>query len=154
MGVEPSCLYGNDIMPNRIEEAKKRLPTMAHLECNNFLEASYQENFFDCISLYTVLSSILDLDFQKALIQKAKSLLNPGGAIIIYDFVYNNPANPDVRGIDIEFLKKIFGPVSYSIKKATIIPPLARTFNKFPAILRLMSVCSFLKSHRFIYLQK
>ncbi len=154
MGVEPNCLYGNDIMPNRIEEAKKRLPTLAHLDCNNFLEIPYQENFFDCIFLYTVLSSILDLDFQKALIQKAKSLLKPGGVIIIYDFIYNNPANPDVRRIDIGFLKKTFIPLSYSIKKATIIPPIARKFNKFPIILRLMSLFSFLKSHRFIYLQK
>jgi hypothetical protein len=50
----------------------------------------------------------------------------PGGVILLFDFRYPNPFNPDVAGISIEELRPLFANWSMTEKTLILLPPLAR----------------------------
>jgi len=53
-------------------------------------------------------------------------VLAPGGALLWYDFAYNNPRNPNVRGIGRAEIKKLFPELAGKIRTVTLAPPLTR----------------------------
>jgi len=53
-------------------------------------------------------------------------VLAPGGALLWYDFAFNNPKNPHVRGISRSEVRKLFPQLVGKIKSVTLAPPLAR----------------------------
>ena len=61
------------------------------------MEASIEPGSQDIVFQSAVLTSILDDEYKKRLANKMWELLKPGGAILYYDFIYNNPKNPDVK---------------------------------------------------------
>ncbi len=42
---------------------------------------------------------LLDDDFRQNLADRMWGWVKLGGGVIFYDFLYSNPANPDVRGV-------------------------------------------------------
>jgi len=54
---------------------------------------------FDIILQSLVFTSILAQTFRNELANKLFKLLKANGIILWYDFVYNNPRNPDVRKV-------------------------------------------------------
>lgn len=74
----------------------------------------------------TVFSSLLDDVFQQRLAETMWSWLKPGGAVIWYDFVLNNPRNPDVRGVPLARLRELFPRARIDARRVTLAPPLAR----------------------------
>ena len=63
---------------------------------------------FDIVLQSTVFSSILDPDFQERLAGGMWALTRPGGGILWYDFVWDNPRNPDVRGVPVWRVRRLF----------------------------------------------
>jgi len=53
-------------------------------------------------------------------------LLSIDGAVLWYDFIYNNPRNPDVEGISVGELKALFPDSYITCKKVTLTPPISR----------------------------
>ena len=53
----------------------------------------------DLVMQCTVFSSILDDALQQRLAEAMWSWLKPGGAVLWYDFIVDNPRNRDVRGV-------------------------------------------------------
>ena len=43
-----------------------------------------------------------------------------------YDFTYDNPSNPDVRGVPLRRVKQLFPAGRIKWKRVTLAPPLAR----------------------------
>ncbi len=64
LGVNPSNLYGNDIFEPSLNTAQTRLPQTVHFQKGNFLDCNYDNQQFDVVLFSTVLSSILDQNFQ------------------------------------------------------------------------------------------
>ena len=52
--------------------------------------------------------SLLDDAYQERLAQRMWSLVRPGGGILWCDFVYDNPRNPDVRGVPLRRVRQLF----------------------------------------------
>lgn len=130
-GVQAENLYGNDVFEPSLNKAKERLPKEVKLQTGNFLDCNYNEKV-DVIIFSTVLSFILDVNFQCACIKYAYDLLNEGGIILLYDFVYDNPKNKDVKGIS---LKPLIGLLPWKVVKfnrVTLAPPIARRLEKMP----------------------
>ena len=53
-------------------------------------------------------------------------VLAPGGALLWYDFAFDNPQNPHVRGISRSEITRRFPQLAGKIKSVTLAPPLAR----------------------------
>lgn len=155
MGASPANLVGNDLIEKRLLVARDRLPRSVRLLQGDAVQLELPEVFFDIVYQSTVFSSILDDDMQVALAKKMWSLVKPGGGIIWYDFAYNNPHNPDVRGVPIGRIKELFPFAKSQFYRVTLAPPIARRLVQLsPHLYALFNFFPFLRTHVLCYLEK
>jgi SAM-dependent methyltransferase len=148
-GGSPLHLIGVDLIDTRLDMAKKMSPSDVgwHLGVLN------SKKKFNLVSAHTVFSSILDNSARQALADEMWKKVCKGGWIMIFDFRYNNPANPDVRKVTFRELKKWWPDDNHFILIDMLAPPIARYIvgkNYFLAELLTM-VLPFLRSH-FVYM--
>ena len=70
LGFQPSNLFANDILAERLIEAKKRLPNQVSFFEGDILSQNFDDESFDIVFQSMVFSSILDSDFKEKLSQK------------------------------------------------------------------------------------
>ena len=58
--------------------------------------------------------------------REMRRVLASGGALLWYDFRYNNPQNPNVRGIAPREIRELFPDCSVELERVTLAPPIAR----------------------------
>ena len=77
----------------------------------------------------------------------------PGGGVLVYDFVVNNPHNPDVRKVPPAELRTLFPDARLHALRLTLAPPLAR---RLPAALIAPAarLAPFLRTHRLTWAVK
>jgi ubiquinone/menaquinone biosynthesis C-methylase UbiE len=124
-GAMPELLCGIDIDKDRLAEAARNLPA-ADLRLGNASELPWPDAFFDVVLQATVFTSILDSDFKRAVAAEMIRVVKPDGLILWYDFRFDNPWNPHVRGIGAGEMKRLFPGCSFRLKRVTLLPPLAR----------------------------
>jgi len=125
-GFAPEKITANELLPERIETARRILPSGITIVPGDASQVNFDNAPFDLILVSTVFSSILDHDFRKKLALRLWNLLAKDGAILWYDFIYNNPRNPDVEGISVKQLKILFPESFMTYKKVTLAPPISR----------------------------
>jgi hypothetical protein len=55
-----------------------------------------------------------------------RRVLKPDGAILWYDFSYNNPRNPAVRKVSANEIKALFTDCDVDLARVSLAPPIAR----------------------------
>jgi SAM-dependent methyltransferase len=146
-GAEPADLYGVDLNGDRIEHAKEQYPAL-HFNQANAASLDLASGLFDLVLLFTVFSSILDREMQSQVASEAARVLRTGGAIVWYDFRYDNPSNPNVRGLRRHDVQRLFPGFQLSLQTITLLPPLARRLGRYTRVLyALMSRLPFLRTH-------
>lgn len=154
-GVAPGNLCGNDIIGDRIALARTLLPEAVDLRSGNALDIVYDEASFDIVYQSTVFSSILDARFRQKLAAYMWRYVTPGGFILWYDFIYNNPRNPDVLGMPLNEFRSLFPYGPCEGQSLTLAPPLSRALTKIhPALYTICNCLPFLRTHKLIWLQK
>lgn len=128
-GAAPGNLFGLDLLPQRIDIAKQRFPEI-HFRQGNAERLTFVDGFFDLVLLFTVFSSILDAQMALNVSREVRRILKPGGAVLWYDFRYNNPNNPNVRGMSRKAMTTLFPDFSLHIDTLTLLPPLARRLGR------------------------
>ncbi len=142
LGIPAENIYANELLSDRVEQLKQNHPDI-HILSGDACEIT--ENNFDIIFQSTVFTSILDEAFREKLANKMWSLLKMKGIILWYDFIYNNPKNPDVKKVSKKDLMKLFPKEDLIFsKKVTLAPPIGRRVGKAYQIFNLFS---FLRSH-------
>jgi ubiquinone/menaquinone biosynthesis C-methylase UbiE len=155
LGFEPSNIYANELIEERIEEAKKILPPQINFISGNAMDINLPEKSIDIVFQSMVFSSILDNDFKENLAKKMWNLVKPGGGVLWYDFTFNNPANPDVKGVKLKEIKKLFNNEKFYVRRITLAPPLARVVTKIhPGLYNLFNAVYVLRTHLMIWIRK
>lgn len=136
-------IYANELLEDRAAELKNNFPDI-HTLPGDALQLSFK-NKFDIVFQSTVFTSILDSDLKKQFADKLWSMTKPNGIILWYDFMYNNPKNKSVKGINRSEIKLLFND-SKKIEffKVTLAPPIGRRFQNLYA---LLNGFSFLRTH-------
>ena len=98
-GAHSENLYGIDLLKDRIEEAKKINPNFNFL-CANAEKLDFDDKSFDIVIVATCFTSILDAKMKKNIAREILRVVKIGGIILWYDFRFDNPWNPDVKGIE------------------------------------------------------
>ena len=81
--------------------------------------------------------------------------LKPGGAVVWYDFVINNPRNPDVRGVPLARVRELFPAGELRAERLTLAPPLARAVCRVhPALYTVFNALPLLRTHRLVWIEK
>ncbi len=155
LGFAPPHLYGIELLPERLAQARARLPGALALHGGDALHAPLAAQSQDIVFVLTVLSSLLDAAYQQRLADAMWAWLKPGGAVLCYDFVVDNPHNPDVRGVPLARLRALFPQARIVHRRVTLAPPLARALVRLhPALYRPFNALPWLRTHVLAWIGK
>lgn len=155
LGFDPSNLAGNELLPERAAQARHNLPAAADVYPGDASALPFEPASFDIVYQSTVFTSLLDDAFQQRLAARMWEWLRPGGGILWYDFVFDNPRNPDVRGVPLSRIRALFPQGAIDSRRVTLAPPISRTVVKFhPAACRWFNALPFLRSHVLCWIRK
>lgn len=143
IGLRDDQIFLNELLEDRWSLIQKEYSSVQVFP-GNALDISAGQKF-DIIFQFTVFTSILDEDFRRELAQKMVSLLKTGGLIIWYDFIYNNPANPDVRGVSRKEVIRLFKEMNVRFHRVTLAPPIGRRVGRLYSVLN--GLFPFLRTH-------
>ncbi len=155
MGMAPEHLIGLELLPERVAQARQRLPAAVQLFQGDALHAPVPAASQDMVMQFTVFSSLLDEAFQHLLAQAMWGWLKPGGRLLWYDVIYNNPRNPDVRGVPMRRIRALFPQGHCHGHKLTLAPPLARPLCRLhPLLYPVFNSLPFLRTHVLVWIEK
>ena len=124
-GADPAKLSGIDLIPERIAQARLRIP-QADLRIGGAHRLPWPDASFDLVTQFTVFTSILDPLLKQAIAREMLRVLNPRGAILWLDFRVGNPANRNVRGIPAHEIQELFEGCELQLEPTVLAPPLSR----------------------------
>jgi SAM-dependent methyltransferase len=154
LGFDPENLFGNELIEDRYNIARSRLPEKLKLYYGNALDVNF-EGKFDIVFQSMVFSSILDEKFKSSLAERMWRMVNNGGGILWYDFIYNNPSNRDVKGIPFKKVKEYFPEGQIRKWKITLAPPVSRLVtNLHPSLYSVFNNFPFLRTHILCWIHK
>jgi SAM-dependent methyltransferase len=154
-GVRPEHLGGVELLPERYEAARAVLPAAVALHSGDALALDVPPASLDIVFVSTVFSSLLDDTFQQRLADTMWRWVRPGGAVLWYDFVVDNPRNRDVRGVPLRRVRALFPQGRVSASRVTLAPPIARAVTRWhPAFYTLFNTLPFLRTHVLCWIAK
>ena len=155
LGFAPQHLRGIELLPERFAAARAVLPAAVLLEQGDASVARVEAGSQDLVLASTVFSSLLDRAFQQQLADAMWSWLAPGGAVLWYDFTFDNPRNPDVRGVPLSRLRGLFPAGRIDARRVTLAPPLARLVCRaHPALYTVFNALPLLRTHLLAWIDK
>ena len=155
MGFAPENLSGVELLPERHAAGRERLPAAVQLAQGDALALTPPVASVDIVLQSTVFSSLLDDAFQHRLADAMWAAVKPGGGVLWYDFTFNNPRNPDVRGVPLARVRALFphGPVQ--ARRTTLAPPIARAVTRLhPSLYTLFNTVPLLRTHLLCWIAK
>lgn len=155
LGFEPANLTGIELLSDRAEIARKMLPAELAFHCGDAAGFDIAPGSFDLVFQSVVFSSILDDSFQQKLADTMWQWVRPGGAVLWYDFTFNNPANKDVRGVPLSRVRELFPEGDIHSSRVTLAPPISRRVCRFhPYAYTLFNALPFLRTHLLCWIGK
>jgi SAM-dependent methyltransferase len=155
LGFAPHNLHGIELLSDRHAAARRVLPTATRLTLGDASSAPLEPGCADLVLQSTVFSSLLDDAFQQTLAQALWRWLRPGGAVIWYDFVVNNPRNPAVRGVPLQRVRALFPQGQVQHQRVTLAPPLARAVCRVhPGLYSVFNALPLLRTHVLALIKK
>ncbi|MDR6534727.1 class I SAM-dependent methyltransferase [Variovorax soli] len=154
-GFSPQNLYGIELLPERVASARARLPDALKVHEGDASTADVAPASQDIVFQSVVFSSLLDDAFQRDLAGQMWSWVRPGGGVLWYDFVYDNPSNCDVRGVSIRRLSTLFPHGRMTVRRVTLAPPISRRVCRVhPAVYHFFNLLPFLRTHVLCWIAK
>lgn len=118
-GLEPERMAGIDLMPERIDVARRFLPQV-DLRIGSAHQLPWPDQSFDVVTQYTVLSSIADPGVRLRIAAEMLRVLRPGGRILSYDMRHVAPGRADLVSIGRAELRRLFPNLLVAIRPVTL----------------------------------
>ncbi len=147
-GASPENLSGVELRSQPVEYANHLNPNI-DFRCGSAIELPWADKSFDLVCQHTVFTSMPDSKMKRQAASEMSRVLRKGGAISWYDFLYSNPQNPDVKGVNDAEIHTLFPGFKIHLKRITLAPPIARRLpNLFlPVLYNLLASIPFLRTH-------
>ncbi len=151
---DPARLWGIDLLPGFTQQAYSSRPDL-HLACASASELPFGDGSFDFVSQFVMFTSVLSIEMRQRIAREIHRVLAQRGKFLWYDFAYNNPKNPNVRGIRLAEVRQLFPGFTISSRRITLAPPLGRAIGRLgPASYYAASKMRFLCTHYLCLLEK
>lgn len=124
-GLACDDLAGIELDAARAGIARAAFPA-ADLRVGDATSLPWPDGSFRLTVASTVFTSILDDRVRRIVAGEIVRVLAPGGALLWYDFAYNNPRNPNVRAVGRSALLALFPGLELETRWVTLAPPIAR----------------------------
>ena len=147
-GATPERLAGIELRPELVQRASRLNPNL-DVRCGSAVELAWPSGTFDLVCQHTVFTSILSPKIKQQIAIEMDRVLPPGGAVLWYDFKYNNPSNPDVRGIKAKEIRSLFPGFNAYLRLITLAPPIARRLPQtlLPVLYPILAAIPLLRTH-------
>ena len=147
-GAKTGNLAGIELRAEPADYARSLIPQL-DIRCGSADVLPWPDESFDVVCQHTVFTSILDPRLRIQIAAEMQRVLKDGGAILWYDFIYDNPRNPDVRGIGRKEIQDLFPELEINLQKITLAPPIARKIpEKLLSLLYpLLAMFPWLRTH-------
>jgi ubiquinone/menaquinone biosynthesis C-methylase UbiE len=154
-GARPENLFGLDLLPERVERARRSLPALVTVAQGSATEVAFSGSSFDLVLQFTVFSSILQPEMKQQVAREMLRVLKPSGYAVWYDFYLNNPSNKDVRGVSKKEIRTLFPDCLYSFHRITLAAPLSRALGRWlPFLYHTLATTKVLSTHYLAFIQK
>ncbi len=151
LGLRWENIHVNELLDDRVESIRSRFPT-PNIYPGDALNLPFKSRF-DIVFQSTVFTSITSDPFRVALAQKLWDMVRDDGMILWYDFVYDNPNNPDVRKVTRQDVLRLFPEAkSIDFHSVTLAPPIGRRIGR--AYSWMNALFPFLRSHLIAVIRK
>jgi SAM-dependent methyltransferase len=155
IGFAPRNLAGIELLPDRFAQAMQSLPSSVVLMQGDASLVKLPDESEDIVLQSTVFSSLLDAPFQWRLAQTMWRWVRPGGGVLWYDFTFDNPRNPDVRGVPVARIRELFPAGRVRYQRVTLAPPIARRVCALhPSLYPVFSSLPLLRTHVLAWIEK
>jgi SAM-dependent methyltransferase len=155
MGFSPRNLSGIELLVDRHVAARERLPWGVELRQGDASTLPIAPHSLDVVLQSTVFSSLLDDTFQQRLADAMWTAVRPGGGVLWYDFTFDNPRNPDVRGVPLSRIKTLFPQGRIEARRITLAPPINRVVTRLhPRLYTVFNTLPFLRTHLLCWIAK
>jgi SAM-dependent methyltransferase len=147
-GAAPADLHGIDLLPDRVESARAKLPA-GHIDLGDARALPYGDAAFDLTLGFTIISFALDPAIRRAMAAEMLRVTRPGGLVLLYDF-WTNPTNRNVRGLRRAEARRLFEGKRIDFRSTTLVPPLTRVLFRLPGgrvLCTLLDVLPFSRTH-------
>jgi SAM-dependent methyltransferase len=149
LGAPAGALHGLDLLPERIDYARDHHPGV-DFRTGRADEVPYPDGSFSLVLFFSLFTSIIDTGMRARVAAEARRVLRPGGAILWYDFRFDNPWNPHVRGMRRRDVADMFPGFALELDTITLLPPLARRLGPLtPVAYPLLAGVPALRTHHF-----
>ena len=153
-GADSARLHGCDLLPERVRDARRRLPAAKTLITADGGALPYPAARFDLVLQFGVFTSILDLDLRRRMAHELWRVLRPGGAVLWYDFRVQG-RNPAVRAIRPREVQGLFPQGELTTRRVTLAPPISRRLASVSWLAcELLARVPWLRSHDLILIGK
>lgn len=139
-GARPENITGVDLLPDRIDEAKKLCPGTAKIQCGDASKLAFPDATFHIVLQSTVFTSVLNDNLKRQIASEMLRVVKPDGLILWYDYHINNPRNHDVRAVKKQEIFQLFPNCRIDLQRITLAPPLSRLLAPYS-----WGVCYFLE---------
>lgn len=155
LGFRPENLTGVELIADRAAAAQHFLPASVHILVGNGAATGLPDAEFDVVFQSLVFTSVLHDHLRRDLAVEMWRLTRPGGGVLWYDFVFDNPFNPDVRKVSLREVRRLFPSGNVRTWRLTLAPPLARTVTRIhPRLYGLFNAIPFLRTHILCWIPK
>jgi ubiquinone/menaquinone biosynthesis C-methylase UbiE len=124
-GANPQDLAGIDLMPDRLNDARRKVPH-ADLHVGSAADLPWPAESFDLVSQFLLFHNLLDPKLRRAVADEMLRILKPGGYILWFDLRVNNPRNPALRALRAREIRDLFPGCQIDLRSTLLAPPLAR----------------------------
>jgi ubiquinone/menaquinone biosynthesis C-methylase UbiE len=130
-GARPTNVTGVDLLADRLTQARRMNVAGVKLIRANAARLEFADGSFDIVLQATAFTSMLDAALKQRVAAEMLRVLSPGGIILWYDFRFDNPRNPDVRGVNKRESEKLFPGCRIALRRTTLLPPLLRVLARY-----------------------
>lgn len=155
LGFRAENLVGNDLLEDRVERARAQLPAATQILGGDASALPLAPASFDIVFQSTVFTSLLDIGFQERLASRMWEWVRPGGGVLWYDFIYDNPANRDVKGVSLARVRELFPEGRMRYWRLTLAPPISRRVTRLhPSLYHVFNAVPLLRTHVLCWIEK
>jgi SAM-dependent methyltransferase len=133
LGATPGRLYGVDLLPDRVAQARRAYPEIEFRQ-GNAEHLDFADSSFDLVLALTVFSSIFDESMARNVAGEIARVLKPGGGLFWYDVRYDSTSNPNVHAVRRPRVRSLFAGLTGNLHTITLAPPLARRLGPITGV--------------------
>jgi ubiquinone/menaquinone biosynthesis C-methylase UbiE len=153
-GADPERLYGIDLMGEYVRESQRLGPHLK-LVCGSAADLPFPDYSFQMVCQSMLFTSVLNGAAKRQIAGEIRRVLAPGGKFLWYDFAYDNPWNPDVRGVKRREIASLFPGFRMRLRRITVAPPLARKLGWLgPAVYHVVAQVRLVCTHYLCLMEK